>query len=84
MVRVRLLEPLAGVTEYYPAGTELELRAHVAIRYIQNKIAEPVFPAGQAAYDQKLWTFRIDPQAYLRRHPDGPNAELARKVLAAC
>ncbi len=29
------------------------------------------------------WTKRMKPAAYLKRYPDGPNAELARAVIAA-
>lgn len=29
------------------------------------------------------WTARIPPDRYVARHPDGPQADLARRILAA-
>lgn len=33
--------------------------------------------------DVPEWTLKTPPEEYLEKHPDGPNAELARRVLAA-
>jgi hypothetical protein len=29
----------------------------------------------------KAWTMKMSPEDYLERYPEGPNADLARKVL---
>lgn len=30
----------------------------------------------------KQWTLKVSPEDYLKRHPDGPQAEFARKLLS--
>lgn len=48
--------------------------------------SEPEDPAPEGAGDPDddvpEWTLKTPPEEYLEKHPDGPNAELARRVLA--
>ena len=45
-------------------------------------IPPPEEPAAPAPADEELvWTLKTKPEQYLKRNPNGPNAELARKIL---
>lgn len=43
----------------------------------------PTDPVDEGEADAIEWTLKTSPEEYLEKHPDGPNAELARSVLAA-
>lgn len=42
----------------------------------------PAREGGQRVAGGSPWPLKIRPEAYLERYPDGPNADLARKVLS--
>lgn len=48
----------------------------------ENKAAEPADDAEPDDVEEE-WTLKTSPEDYLERHPDGPNAELAARILAA-
>lgn len=51
------------------------LEAKALVHELENK-------ADERDIEDK-WHLKVDPEAYLARSPDGPNAELARRILEA-
>lgn len=81
MMRVRMKTSMAGADFLYKRGQEVELEDRVALRLLASEQAEHVIPA-TAGGPSKDWPLGILPAEYLRRFPTGPNADLARQVLA--
>ena len=66
--------------ELRPIGTPDGLDFKTAQFLWANGVVELLnCPAAEGGHGK--WRFRISPEAYLRRFPDGPNAEYARRVL---
>lgn len=40
-------------------------------------------PDGEQAVERRDWDLNLEPKEYLKRFPDGPNADLARSLVEA-
>lgn len=78
-MRVRMLTGMAGPKLLYEPGQEVEIHNNEAMRLIAAGAAEPIVDGAKA----KQWELRISPAEYLKRLPNGPNAELARELSGA-
>ena len=78
------------------AGLVMEYPDHVAENLLDTGFAEPVPEGAVLARDRESgdlpqvesrkegapeWPLKTDPETYLERNPDGPKADLARKIL---
>lgn len=74
---------MAGVGFAYKRGQEVEMDDTTALRLLASEQAEHVIPESPSGGRSKDWPLKgISPADYLKRHPTGPNADLARKCLA--
>ena len=48
-----------------------------------SEVTKEAAPALQDDEEQRVWGLKMEPERYLELYPDGPNADLARKVLDA-
>lgn len=72
-MKATVLHPVYGRLE---AGTKRAVDKETADSLAGKRLAVVV---GQSK-DVK-WKMRITPEDYLRRHPEGPNAELAEEII---
>jgi len=83
MLRVTIKTFLAGPHLAFRRGQEVELPDAEALRLVAQGDAELIVPASSPDEIPGWPIKKIGPVEYLRKYPGGPNAELARKVLAA-
>ena len=68
---------MAGPSVLYMPGQEVEMHNNEAMRLIAAGYAEPI----HKPTTEKLWELRIGPARYLELYPEGPNADLAHRLV---
>lgn len=82
--------------ELVPSGGEFEPTAK-ELSFMQNdpavgiRLVEVTVEQVAAVHEEpetetppaKVWTLKVSPEKYLARHPDGPQAALARELVGA-
>lgn len=91
MVLLKALRPLTGDYGKVSPGEIFEAEDDVAVSLESRGLAERFHFASkmQPAHENKMvkpeankaWKLKVTPKEYLERHPKGPNAALARKLV---
>ncbi len=89
-MKIRLRNPISCAHGNWPEGAEVsdrEIPDAMITALLNGGYAEPIKRTAERAVLEPKdntdgWPLKMSPRRYLGRHPHGPNADLARQILA--